>query len=287
LNAKVVSWRPDSCIEQARQCGADTLILSSEAVSTQSREQFRTLADCFSTHDLTYLFCFRLWGGYLRSRWSQNCRRRDSQNFADYVHTVAHTYPEHADFRFDRLLDRVASSGARQVKAVSYDNAIAEVGSVVPVLLRVMELSQTLIACLTPTLVWDNAGEEPMLVEATRLFNGIIADRMNLQQDDLCRSVAEHRGCRGFFDVLPQIASLENNMLQRVFSTISDREIKTMSLPDTHDAYAALTSGHGHRFCNLADGQIFAVQTAVKHDYSDLSWQDFRVEIGEIAARIG
>lgn len=278
LNVKDNDWTPIVCInslQEAKQNGSETVILSGEVVSTFSSEQFHRLTTCFSEHELTYLFCFRHWWDYFPSRWSQNCSRRDTQTLDAYVRAVMRSESEHADYRFDLVIARAASSGSCRVAAVSYDNAMVVDGSVLPAMLQAAGLPRDLIKQLDSHQTWQNTRNDPMLVELCRLLNGAIADRRKLPQDDLCRSVAEHRKVCDVFDLPSKIALLEDSVRDEMFAIIATHEARTLNTPDIHAVLKNLTLEHGSQFLNKIEGRIFLDKTPVPIEYSDLVWQDF------------
>ncbi len=279
LNVKRADWVPDTCLEcldQARQMGAETVIFSSEVVSTLSVKQFRTLTASLSHQDLTYLFCFRHWWDYFPSRWSQNCSRRDTQTFDSYVQAVAHCDSEHPDYRFDLVLDRAVSSGNCRVAAVSYDTAMATEGSVLPELLRAAGLREAAVKLLDSRQIRDNARHDGTVIELCRLFNGLVADRNGWPQDDLFRSVAEYRRCLQMFDLVPAIAALGDAVRDEMVAIVADHGFKKASLPDVRHLELALLNGYGSLFTNKAAGRIFPVRRPDNKSYSQLVWQDFR-----------
>lgn len=273
-------------MNEAHRTGADILILSSETVSTRSAQHFRMLTECFADHDLVYLFCLRHWRSYFPSRWSQNCSRRDTQTLGAYTDTVAGAGSQHPDFRFDLMLDRAASSGACSVRVVSYDNAMAADGSVVPALLRAAGLSDDLVAGLNRD-DFRNTRDDAMLIELCRLLNGIVAERRDLPQDDLCRAVGEHRRCNGFFDLRPVIAKLRASLRDEMLAVVSGHGFSTWECPDVREASEALSRKHADRFVNRIDGEIFVESPSRPVVFSELDWRTFRTAIGDARLALG
>jgi hypothetical protein len=279
LNVRRADWQPVSCssaLDEARQMGAGTLILSSEVVSVLSFQQLQRLSACFSEHDLTYLFCFRHWTNFFASRWAQNCTRRDSQTFSSYVNMITHSMHEHPDYRYDLIMDRAVSLGNCNVMAISYDNAITADGSTVPAILRAAGLPKQLINLLVSKRVDLNARPDPKVVELCRLFNGIIADREKLPQDDLCRSIGEHRQCCGSFDLVSEVAALEPSLRNKLFAILEKYPLKVIVPPDFGSVRHCLSLAHGHRFINRLEERIFPDKEFSQLSYRDLEWQQFR-----------
>ena len=283
VNMRRPDWDPSLCLnalDEARQSGARKLVLSSEVVSILSAQQLRKLSACFSAHDLTYVFCFRHWHPFFRSRWTQNCARRDSQTFRSYVETVIEPDLGHPDYRYDLIMDRAVSTG-NSVVALSYDNAIAADGSIVPAVLRAAGFPDHLISRLAAQPALLNSRGEPGLLEICRLLNGIIAERRQLPQDDLCRSVAQHRQCRAGFDLLPKIRAAAPDIRSRMTAAITSFPMKVMQPPDVSAVMNSLWESHGHRFANAECARIFPDPDTCDFSYRDLSWQRFRDVLGE------
>ena len=129
LNVRNPLWDADLLHNMALSADdkhASMLLLSGEAVSALSQSQFNRLTACFDGWPVEYVFCFRHWSSYLPSRWIQNCLRRDSQTFEEYLLIAVDPALNHFDARFDLILTRAAESGAAAVRAVSWDLAVAQ-----------------------------------------------------------------------------------------------------------------------------------------------------------------
>ena len=75
-----------------------------------------------------FVVSFRHWVDYLPSRYAQNCMRRDSQTFDEYL-AALQSCEGHPDLRFDLVLDRMLATGA-SVRAENYFKAEITIGRV-------------------------------------------------------------------------------------------------------------------------------------------------------------
>lgn len=288
LNPKHKNWSSAGCTQQlhlAKKAGATILLMSAEIVSTLSDEQFRELTECFDGHDITYVFSFRHWREYLPSRWSQYCRRRDSQSFGSYFHAVLDS--DHVDLRYDAVLSRAVNSGRCRVVAVSYDNAMMRDQSIVPMLLRAAGVSVRLSKPISPNLYRSNTRPPQDEVELTRIVNGVVASSLQLPQDDLFNSFNEHRMCKDCFDFSDLLRTLDNSIKSELVALIAgDR--KSLLMPENWQpsAMAQLNELHGHRFLNKINDKIFPAAPETKIEYSATHWSEIPQELGASILRI-
>src|SRR5262249_33765085 len=148
------------------------------------------------------------WSSFLPSRWAQNSRR-DTQTFDAYTRMISARASRHIDLRYDLVLAHASAHEGCNITAVSFDNAVMKHGSVIPSLLEAMEIPNDLVATLASWQRKLNQRGDWILIELSRLLNGILADRWKLPQDDRCRSLGEHRRCDVFFDLYHRIAALD------------------------------------------------------------------------------
>lgn len=279
LNLKGQSWSFEPIrrvIDEGKQNKADLLLFSAECVSTLSDEQFRRLTECFSGHDLKYIFCFRNSLSYLPSRYQQYCKRRDSQTFTEYVRRISTSL--HVDVRYDLVLSRALESGACTVSAISYDNAIKTNGNIVSTLLCAAGLDWRLSSTLATKSGKLNVREAWLLTEQKRLLNGIIADNYGLIQDDLCRSMLEHRLPRGVFDIGSRLKYLPADILSEMEAAIEEHKVSMV--PEHMEVSTAvelrMIDKFSANFINADRDRLYPVSEAVEVVYAELSWRKFK-----------
>ncbi|MEG6509773.1 hypothetical protein V6C03_12430 [Methyloligella sp. 2.7D] len=282
LNAKSPKWDAEPCRALLQNCegrGFDTLFLSNEVVSTFSTAQFQRLLEPFAGVPVIFVFCFRHWADFLPSRWSQNCKRRDSQTFDRYIEAVTALESGHVDFWFDGILDRVAALDC-DVIALSYQNAKTEPLGVMGAVLRTAGLSEDLIERLVSGEQWSQKRLDWTVSELSRLLNGVAADRLQLPQDDLCHALGEFRPVKGNFGFAQRLPKVNRRLLQPLTEAVeqykSERIVK--DLPNMDEAERRLQTKHGHRFANLVDGKIFPKAAESKLTLADVEWPAFARE---------
>ena len=280
LNVKNPNWDPRACgrlLAEARVAGAELLLLSSESVATLADADFRKIEACFPDVDLTFVFCVRHWNSFLPSRWSQNCRRRDSQSFHQFVSTVSAPASGHCDVWFDQIFTRAAAQGSH-VLGVSYQNAIANGSGVVPAVLQACGLSNPLIARLVPQAVVRNRRIDWVTSELARLLNGAAADRLNVPQDDFCAAVGRFEQSRISFHFAARLGELDDDLRQTLRLAVEQKrtDFEFTGFSTLDDAYRKLLDQHGHRFTNLTAGDIFPDPVPSVVTAADIDWVAFR-----------
>jgi hypothetical protein len=178
-----------------------------------------------------------------------------------------------------------AAARGRDVTAVSYDNAVATHGSVVPDLLRALAIPPDLIDAGQALQTRRHVRDDWRVIELCRLFNGILADRWRMPQDDRCRSLAEHRGCT-FFDLAPKIAALDPAVQGTFSAIVMRRRVTRVPEVPADTVLDDMTATYGHRFANPIDGRIFARPMGTPLTTTDLVWQEFRELAGRLASDV-
>jgi hypothetical protein len=282
LNAMHPGWRPAALlqlVEEGLSTGADLIFLSGEVVSTLPDGHLRRLTECLAGHDLTYVFCFRHWRGYLPSRWAQYCRRRDSQSFEQYLQRVL--VSDHVDHRFDLVLFRAIVSGPCKVVALSYDNAIAQEGDIVPAVLRAASVPDSLIAKMRSDN-WSHVTLDYPGRELCRLINGVIAERVGLPQDDLYYSVLQGRVPVGLFDPIVQLHELQDELNILVAPYVRHNFAEGWEPP----AMEALVRNYSHLFANRSEEALFPRSQERHFSYSKIVWSEMPAPLGSSVVAI-
>jgi hypothetical protein len=279
LNVRDPRWSPEKLRNLALvsdSTKASVLFLSGESATTLSQSQFNRLTACFEGWPVEYIFCIRHWSTYLPSRWAQNCVRRDSQTFGEYLVHSLDPATEHIDTRFDLILSRAVASGAEKVHAVSWDLAMAKDNSSIPEVLRAAALDDSIIQQITSGSERLNVTSGLMNVELCRILNGIIANTLGLEQDELFLAYSEHRECGRFFDLIRITRSLPPAIHGDLALLLEKTGVKRVDLPDFHDLGVLLAEQHYSRFTNVSGPRIFGEAEEADHtfDFVPLPWQN-------------
>ena len=260
LNVRNPLWSGDALREiafEAERKGAELILFSGESVSALSQSQFDRLTACFEGWPVEYVFCFRHWSTYLPSRWAQNCIRRDSQTFEEYLENALNSALSHFDARFDLILTRAASSGASNVHAVSWDLAKSGNESVPVAVLRAASIEERIIRQITNQSQWLNQRLDFLNVEMCRILNGVSTNMLGLVQNELFWVYADHQECSGFFDYFKLLHKISPEDRDIFVSTMEATGISEITLPKFDELEGLLFDNHAHRFTNVIGQQLF------------------------------
>lgn len=287
LNVRQPHWtadifRPAFALAKARS--ARLLLLSCEVVSTFSAAQYAQLLSAFEGHEVGLVACLRHWSEFWPSRWAQYCRRRDSQSLAGYLEAIGPS-STHIDRRYDLVLDRAAATGA-ELRIVSYDNAVAEAGSVLPAMLSAFGLDG-LFEDKTIAAPRSNARLDWQEVEMLRLLNGLRADARGLPQDELFLATRDFGQCRTFFGMPSRLAKVPLDLREELATLVAAREIAVpMPLASTAAIEDEILSRHAGRVANLRGGHLFASPGKHVTRGSDLDWRELQARLPNLASRL-
>ena len=276
LNTKSPSWENGAlraAVEAARAAGAHTLLMSAEVVCSIGVAGFRRLAECLDDCDLAFLFVFRHWSTFLPSRWAQNCKRRDSQPLGAYVdRTLA--WDDHVDHRYDLVLSQCRDGADATIIAVSFDRAVDEHGSVIPAMIEALSLPPSLKDAAGALAGWANATSDRDAIELVRLLNGVIADRLDLPQDDLFVGRGEHRQCGTLFNAAAALRSVPAEQRDALIEFGRGTQTELVFDAGWRPPAADLLDGFADLFVNAHDGAIFPPRPARKETYWALEWPE-------------
>jgi hypothetical protein len=261
-------------VETGERRGAHAVVISHEGFSGWSPAEWRALSDRLGDRELRIVFTFRHWSGFLPSRWAQNCRRRDTQGFADYLAMIADPGAKHIDWRFDLVpANATAGAPAAEIAAVSYDAAIRDDGSIVPALARAVEIPATVGASLDEGSARSNARDDWRTTELTRLLNGVVASRRGLPQNALCAAVRDFDRCATRFDFGSRIAALPLSIRAPLEALIENERTEfSREIPGVATMVEAL---HPYRalFANVHGGEALPASPVAHVRTSSLTWE--------------
>lgn len=274
LNTKLPSWESGAlraAVEATLAAGAHTLLMSAEVVCSIGVAGFRRLAESLVDCDPCFVFVFRDWSTFLPSRWAQNCKRRDSQPLGAYIERVL-SWEEHIDHRFDLVLSHCQEGAGAPIVALSFDRAVAEHGSVVPTLVEALSLPAFLKDGAAGA--WANATADRDAIELVRLLNGVIADRLDLPQDDLFVGRGEHRQCGTLFNAAAALRSVPAEQRDALIEFGRGTQTELVFDAGWRPPAADLLDGFADLFVNAPDGAIFPPRPARKETYWALEWPE-------------
>ena len=277
LNVRRPDWSPDPVLDQikaAQALGCDRIIFSGEAVSILNADEIATLRACMTGHRVRFVFSFRHWAEYLPSRWSTYSLRRDSQPLSAYINRLRTEFPMHIDLHFHQLAERFNAAGD-EFRAVSYSNEKSQGQSAISALFQALELPTELAKFLLDHCRFENTRRAWDQVEMIRLLNGVVAQHLALNQDDLCHSI----GTFGVGNIpfvlerhLDEIPSeISEPLLDRIHKArtvlrIDPNEVWLEQILEKSQARCA------RHFTNLVDDRVFADPKATETECTELVW---------------
>jgi hypothetical protein len=280
LNVRNPAWNPEllrELAEKSESDGASVLLLSGEAACALSSDQFCRLTAAFSKWPVEYIFCFRHWSSYLPSRWKQNCKRRDSQTFDEYLSKVQLPDFKHFDIRYDLILNRAKASGAKTVKAISWDNALEQNNNIIPEILVALELAGKVELPSEPNETWLNKSFSTLDVDVIRILNGLLDYKYNKKKDALFWAYVYHEECEHFHDIVHLFPELNPEIKELIVHRLTQNGLHETIVPNFVDLEEKLVATHGAEFQNRINGSIFhrARMNNPTFAHYNTPWQDF------------
>jgi len=267
-------------VKSALDDGLHTLIFSAEIMSTYDAAQLSAIFDVFSKHDIICVTCFRHWPGYLPSRWSQNCLRRDTQSFPEYFKTI--TSPDYADKtepHFDNVVRNMELAGADSIKIMSYDNAVAGAG-ILTECLKAFGFSQAFISKVTSETHWQNKRREALDIEILRLFNGVYARQKGHKPNALFDGLMTGMPVKHLYDFAPKIARILVGcpaLKEQLEDAITSQNVKVEFEADDPDLVkwqASLETVSSKYLLNPVQGEFFHNVKTRSFTCSDITIDD-------------
>lgn len=279
LNVRNPEWDAkhlQSIALDAEEKKAEILLLSGESVSALSFSHFKQLTACFESWTTEYVFCFRHWASYLPSRWKQNCKRRDSQTFEEYLNHVTNPELAHFDLRYDLILSRAIASGAKEVRSVSWDNAIKENGSSVPETLFALGFNQNLIQRLITGSEWLHESNTTINIDICRILNGLMDYKNQYKANELFWAYANHKECLHFHDIEYILPAIDSSFKQIINERLVNKGKSAIKIPNFNKMEDFLYKTHANTFVNLNNKKIFNNTNSDNYfTHYTLPWQNF------------
>ena len=175
-------------ILQAKAEGASKLIISHESISMFDEEGLKRLRAEIRPCEARFIIVFRHWCNYLPSRWSQNCKRRDSASFFKFLDA---TNAEQPWVQFDKIIMHAHRSGFDELIPISFENTGRSL------------LDDLFEACeLRRLFEFKRAnGSLPLrLTEKLRFFNAARTATYGLPPDELLTRLSTGKPVETFFD---------------------------------------------------------------------------------------
>lgn len=278
-------------LDCANSAQAQIVLFSHEIISTFTHDQLSQLVELMGPYRTHYVVAFRHWSSYLRSRWMQNCSRRDSQSFQSFLARIQSDFSRRIDARFDLVVQNATQAGFDQVSVISYDNCASQGQS--------LGVCETLAgACGVPVprssqqpIRANKSAETTREADMTRLFNGARAESLRLEPNalfdrfDHCREALIPE----FFDQTERVSQLlkADRDLAAELTSLLDMSMSTVQLPadDFAPWCSALEEVVAGSVVNPIDGKLFPEPVCVAVESSTLEWaelpQDLRVRMAQ------
>ncbi|SHM50505.1 hypothetical protein SAMN05444398_11929 [Roseovarius pacificus] len=182
----------------AEEMGIQKVIISHEEISTFSMAQTRTLSRVLEPYPLKFVVCFRHWVNFLPSRWRQNCIRRDSASFPNFLE-ILRSKPERCDFQMHRVLRNAEESGDHETVVIPFETA-AKIGGVPRHILSACGVPELLLKANDPNALRLNTESGQKNIEMIRLLNGVYARSYGLRENEMLFSFGANSQPKEYFD---------------------------------------------------------------------------------------
>ncbi len=246
--------------------GYHTLITSSEIFSLFDQTRSGDLLSTLSGHKTKLILCFRHWTGFLPSRWQQNCYRRDTMAFGEFLNRMLYEGSARFGMRMDLVLRNLRAEDFDEVGVLSYDNALASSGGVTPCVLNAMGVPDHLICQLAEQPEYINRTSQKIRADEMRLLNGIWAKYLGLPQNEMFEKMGRHMPVEDFFDLARCWSQISGSFpeLKTEVSHHLDHHMNSVVLKSSSFAgfAAALETACDPYLLNRSDGEMF-------HDIAD------------------
>lgn len=249
------------------------VILSAEAVSVLNEQETLQLHNCLLQFgDVTYILILRDWSGYLPSRYQQNCKRRDTQTFSEFINSLVNHDTPHHDLYYEIIIEKYLNLNA-QLKIISYDNAIQEDR-------LIQEFCDALELDIIVSLESQNKFNQrwgTLRTEITRITNGLLAQHFKVPQNELFNSISKQKKFNRAFDLDFNNRSYDND-LRPIEELIKESIRFYKKLPiQISSQYETLTKKYFDLVINPKGGQIFDNHSIsnLQVGYSDMTWDTF------------
>jgi hypothetical protein len=208
INAKVVeAFDPvavEAMLASAERKGLGSAVFSAEVISTFTEAMHRRLLGALGGRNAVFIAWFRHWSSFLPSRWAQNCKRRDAQSFQTYLALIEANWERHIEARFDLVVERILAAGAREMRVVSYDNAVRGPG-LIRAFLDCLSGELADLADDLPDPILQNARLDPLATETLRFLNAARSASTTREPNELFFAILENRRIREIYDFDPKL----------------------------------------------------------------------------------
>lgn len=169
-------------IADAEASGVESFIFSAEMFSTLTSDELKKLTSLLQGHEITFVILFRHWVNFLPSKWAQYCLRCDTQSFPAFLNELRLCESKHLDTRFDMIMKRLISTNPKEIKAISYDNAVSSDGLLMTCF-SAFGMPESLAKKLADSQTQLNIRQPLINTEVIRLFNGLYAEKYGFEQN--------------------------------------------------------------------------------------------------------
>ncbi|MFT7157002.1 MAG: hypothetical protein ACI8Q1_002017 [Parvicella sp.] len=275
LNLRFEStYKLKSVLRRLKKSGIKKVIFSAEAVSVLNEQETQRLHNCLKQFgDVRYILVLRDWRSYLPSRYQQNCKRKDTQTFPEYLDRLVDHNTYHHDIYYETIIKKYLNINAH-LRVVSFDNAVQTNGLILE-FIRVLELHNK-VSFEKPYKL--NERWSLLRTEITRITNGLLANHLKIPQNELFTAIANNKRIKETFDLSLHAKTYDNEL--RPFEELVDESIRIyQQFPlEISNHYETLNKKYLDIFINLKNGQLFDNHSTsnLQIKYSDLTWDGFQ-----------
>ena len=255
--------------------GTKKLIVSSEAYTDLDPISTQELIDCFLPYETTLLVAFRHWCTFLPSRWNQNCRRRDSISFSEFIQSSIHHGQSRHDVSFDLLLRKTCPTQFQKARVISYDNALLADG-IVPIMWKAAGLPNELIGPETTKIT--NVSASTVSIDIQRLFNGAMCELFDYDENAMMARSSGGKTTITFFDLarnFPKLLQQDPMLTSELYKRIQESSSQLELNPKMFEKFeATLEKKAAHNLWNPVGGKLFGSVKPTFHKTSSLKYRD-------------
>jgi hypothetical protein len=197
-------------VEITKRDELKAIIFSAEFISILNSQQLNRLISVFEGNEIILVSCFRHWVSFLPSRWAQNCSRRDTQSFSTYLENLRVHADVHIDARFDLVVQRMIATNVKDIRIISYDNAILT-DSLLSTCLFAFDLPEAFVNSVQKEGDRYNVSKSVETTELIRLFNGVHSLQHSLEANALFLGLGQIVSFGVLYDFSRKIAGFLNN----------------------------------------------------------------------------
>ena len=175
--------------------GLKHVVVSHEGLSTFSKSHWKQLRSCIPRSiEPRIIIVFRPWRDYLISRWSTCCMRRDSNSFHKYIDQLINSKIERVELDHSLCIKRPVSAKFNRLECIDYQANFLKDKSILPILCRRAGIP------IEKRISHYNKRPKADRIDLLRIINGARSEMEGREQNELFKSLGEHRPVDTFYD---------------------------------------------------------------------------------------